>query len=63
MCLLSRRGKENRLLGLFVLATVLFYLTIVLCVFYLAKEMKEGCLVYLYFLYDYFSMCLLFRSG
>ena len=51
---LSRWGKENRLLGLFVLVNVLFYMDIVLCVFNLGEERKTDCLVYLYLLLCYF---------
>ena len=48
------------LLGLLVIRIVLFYMTIVLCVLYLAEIRKFGCLVYWYFvlcnLYDHCSM-------
>ena len=54
MCLLSSGDTESKFLGLLELLVVLFYMTIFLCVFYLAEERKAGCLVYWYMLLCYF---------
>ena len=53
MCLLSRGDTESKFLGLLELLVVLFYMTIFLCVFYLAEERKAACLVYWCFVLHY----------